>query len=62
MKYVIEPGSIDCQSIGRVCRTIHASYVKYVKCAYSDLVEIFSNDIYDTKMNDEDDAKDPKET
>ncbi|KYM92309.1 hypothetical protein ALC53_00764 [Atta colombica] len=35
---------------------------KYI-CSYEDdLVEIFSNDIYDTKMNDEDDAKDPKET
>ncbi|XP_018304175.1 uncharacterized protein [Mycetomoellerius zeteki] len=35
---------------------------KYI-CSYEDdLVEIFSNDIYDTKMNDEDYTKDMKET
>ncbi|KYN03160.1 PREDICTED: uncharacterized protein LOC108773631 [Cyphomyrmex costatus] len=34
---------------------------KYI-CSYEDdLVEIFSNDIYDTKINDEDDSKDAKE-
>lgn len=29
----------------------------YVKCVYRDLDEIFSNDVYDTEINGDDDSK-----